>query len=121
LEERGIDPRKAERAMMTPAGSIQKWLDGEAIVNIVAIQWLCAALRIDPMLIFNGHSTPVRTLRPEMTPAQPGQVEAVLASAQMFRVAIDALPVGKDIRTRLNVHLDAHINLCRALSEGSAQ
>lgn len=36
---------------------------------------------------------------------------AILASAEAFRLAIMALPVGKDIRNRLNAALEAHSEL----------
>ncbi len=40
---------------------------------------------------------------------------ALLETARAFRIAIDALPVGKDIRTRLLTHIDAHIAAIEAL------
>ena len=42
-----------------------------------------------------------------------------LASAEAFRLAIDALPVGRDIRSRLAAHLDAHIATIRAIGAAS--
>ena len=56
---------------------------------------------------------------PEKQLARPVPKErdltAALASARAFRVAIDALPVGKDIRTRLLAHLDEHIAAIEAI------
>lgn len=42
-------------------------------------------------------------------------VEPLIATAQAFRMAVDALPVGKDIRNRLMAHIDAHIAAIEAL------
>lgn len=42
-----------------------------------------------------------------------GRVEAAIATAESFRAAIDALPVGRDIRNRLIAHLGAHIAALR--------
>lgn len=42
----------------------------------------------------------------------------VLASAKAFGLAIDALPVGKDIRARLTMHLEAHIAALEVLRYG---
>lgn len=40
---------------------------------------------------------------------------AAIASAEAIAVAIDCLPVGKDIRTRLKGHVQAHIELLRRI------
>lgn len=55
---------------------------------------------------------PAELLWPDLAP-QPAdlaeQLRHILGTAQAFRLAIEALPVGKDIRGRLIAHLDAHI------------
>jgi hypothetical protein len=50
----------------------------------------------------------------------PFTIPQAIATAEAFGIAIDALPVGKDIRTRLKSHLDAHIATLQALVDGSA-
>lgn len=49
----------------------------------------------------------------------PGLDEAI-ASAESFAVAIDCLPVGKDIRNRLQAHVRAHIDLLRSCAGDAA-
>ncbi|WP_294108951.1 hypothetical protein [Sphingomonas sp.] len=43
------------------------------------------------------------------------EVDQILMTAHAFRIAVDALPVGKDIRGRLLAHVDAHITAIEAL------
>lgn len=52
-------------------------------------------------------------------PVVPGLDEAI-ASAESFAVAIDCLPVGKDIRNRLQAHVRAHIDLLRSCAGDAA-
>lgn len=47
--------------------------------------------------------------------------DRALLEAEALRVAIDALPVGKDIRTRLQAHLDRHLETLRGLGIPLAQ
>lgn len=46
----------------------------------------------------------------------PFTLPQAIATAKAFAAAVDALPVGKDIRTRLLGHLDAHIASLEALT-----
>jgi hypothetical protein len=45
----------------------------------------------------------------------PFTLPQAIATAETLGAAVDALPVGKDIRVRLRAHLDAHIVTLRAL------
>lgn len=45
----------------------------------------------------------------------PASIQAV-ASAEAIAVAIDCLPIGADIRERLNAHVQEHITLLRRIS-----
>lgn len=52
----------------------------------------------------------------------PFTIPQAVATARTFGAAIDALPVGKDIRGRLQVHLTAHVATLEALiAPGGAQ
>lgn len=52
-------------------------------------------------------------LWPSLRNAAPEGIDEAIASAESFAVAIDCLPVGKDIRNRLQAHIQAHIDLLR--------
>jgi hypothetical protein len=47
--------------------------------------------------------------------AESMPMDEAIASAESFIVAIDCLPVGKDIRTRLKGHVQSHIELLRRI------
>lgn len=51
-------------------------------------------------------------------PVLQAQLSDAVASANAFQLAIDALPVGKDIRARLGSHLTAHLKTLEAMRHG---
>jgi hypothetical protein len=51
----------------------------------------------------------------------PFTIPQAIATARAFAAAIDALPVGRDIRQRLAAHLDEHIASLEALIEHPAK
>lgn len=55
-------------------------------------------------------------LWPSLRNAAPQGIDEAIASAESFAVAIDCLPVGKDIRNRLQSHVHAHIELLRRIA-----
>lgn len=69
---------------------------------------LAKAVDVTPDWILHGGS-------PDSPTPIPEALAPALATARSFAVAIDALPVGKDIRTRLRDHLDRHIAVLEAL------
>lgn len=62
----------------------------------------------------NAECRPVSPIE-DYKPLPIMKIEAALRSARAFHLAIDALPVGKDIRARLCSHLTAHIKALEAL------
>lgn len=56
----------------------------------------------------------------EAPPAVP-DLSSIIASAQAFRVAIDALQVRRKIRNRLLAHLDAHVAAIHALGANAPE
>lgn len=52
--------------------------------------------------------------------AEATPMDEAIASAESFAVAIDCLPVGKDIRNRLQAHVRAHIDLLRSCAGDAA-
>lgn len=65
----------------------------------------------------NAECRPANPIK-EYKPLPVMKIEAALRSARAFHLAIDALPVGKDIRVRLAVHLGTHIASLEALRHG---
>lgn len=78
-------------------------------VTLARIAAICAVCNVSIEYILTGQSP-----EPEQTPL--AHVKLAIASAEGFAVAIDCLPVGKDIRNRLQSHIQAHIYLLRLAS-----
>lgn len=83
-----------------------------------------AALGFDPIYLWPARAVtwPIKyqTLNGYARAAAPSNARSLIseaiASAEGFAVAIDCLPVGKDIRNRLQSHIQAHIYLLRLAS-----
>lgn len=99
-------PSKVARATGLQGGTLNKILNGAGDVGASRLAAICAACGVTMDYILTG-------VAPE--PVQPALASAdlAIASAETFAVAIDCLPVGKDIRNRLQAHIQAHIYLLR--------
>jgi transcriptional regulator with XRE-family HTH domain len=82
-------------------------------VTLSRMAAICSACGVSMDYILTG-------VAPE--PVQPvlASADIAIASAESFAVAIDCLPVGKDIRARLQAHIQAHIYLLRRCAGESA-
>lgn len=67
-------------------------------------------LGLPPALLWPDLGLPPKPVLPDEHRAP------LLATARAFRIAVEALPVGKDIRNRLIAHVDAHIAAIEALA-----
>lgn len=99
---------QVSRASGVPVGTIQKMMRGATepkFSTVIAITNVTGA-SLD--WIANGGLS-IASQQPVDRPI--ANFDAVLSSAESFRLAVMALPVGKDIRARLNTALEAHIAL----------
>lgn len=91
---------------LRPHGSALRGLPRTSAANRIAVaEWL----GLPPDLLWPD-------LREEQQPElSQEQAEPLLNTARALRIAVDALPVGRDIRVRLLAHIDAHIAAIEAL------
>lgn len=95
------------------ASNLSHLLAGESEPGISKLAAVAIALgtTIDSILMADdGRSTKSTEDR-----LRSAQQQHAVASAEAIAVAIDCLPVGKDIRTRLMGHVQAHIELLRRI------
>lgn len=111
--------KQAAVAEMVPMSRtrLSGMLNGGITPSIFVLERLCEIIGADPDDIIDGINAPAAA--PDIATAP--DLSGVIASAQAFRVAIDALPVGRDIRNRLLAHLDAHVAAIHALAPEAGQ
>lgn len=102
-------PAKVARATGLQGGTLNKILHGSGDVGAARLAAIASVCCESIDYLMTGQSP-----EPEQTPL--AHVKLAIASAEGFAVAIDCLPVGKDIRNRLQSHIQAHIYLLRLAS-----
>jgi len=117
IQARTSQAKFAELAGMS-ASNLSHLLNGKqepGVNRLVAIA-LALGTTVDSLLAGDGQDRAT----PAADRLRAARQAHAIASAESFAVAIDCLPVGKDIRNRLQAHVRAHIDLLRSCAGDAA-